>query len=169
MRTHGIRSPARIVEILRTSHSVATTRKTVKDDIDALTAETSLWWRHSPDIMHEAIRQFYTDESQEIAELKSMSTKMLSSDPEIHPDLMALLGNISDVKQQASLIKHLQAVYGAAQIQRYAGKVAYIHSIITEKRNAIIGMMTDWPLYDQTKKLSDYYRTHREAVKPVSQ
>ena len=166
VQTHGTLKPTEIRRIIEAEHNVSVARNSIHKDIQMLEKSDSDWSLAMTRLAWPVkIRQMYSDTNEEISDLRKLRRELLDVDREPDPIIVELISNYEgDPKERQSIIDRLRRVYGAAVASRVAGKIAYVDSIITEKRNFLITMMTDVPLYERGQRLAEYYESHKETA-----
>lgn len=152
VRLHGTVSPTEIRNLIRKYEGYGVARETVRDDIEAMAAQTEQW--NSGQAMqgwNEKIRQWFLDANLEIDQIRGLISSLIEGPPEMPPGMLDALADIEDGEKIAKYVAGLQR---QVQLVRAAGKVGYLNSILDEKRGFIIDMMSDQPLYLKTQELA---------------
>lgn len=153
VQLYGTANPTQIQNLINSSSKYSSVKRdTVKDDLDILEAENHQWVNdQARTAWAEKIRQMYVETNQEIMAMKDDIETIRQHNIDYYKDI-----EVNEESQE----KLYELINQVARIKT-AGKIAYINSILTEKRNFISSMMTSKPLFEKLHDLQDFYEKNK--------
>lgn len=152
IQVYGTTSPTQLQQLIKTQTGKTVHRQTIKNDVDDIIRNNQQWVNdQAKAAWSEKIKQMYIETNLEIIELQKDIDEIRKHNIEYYKDI-----EVNEESQE----KLYELINQVARIKT-GGKIAYINSIITEKRNFLISMMTDKPLYEKTQELAQYYEQHK--------
>ena len=162
---HGTNAPTDIQRIIEDEFRVRVARQSIHSDLKYLKLNHKKWSLAMSMISWPLkIEQMYREKNEEIADLRRLRRELLDVDREPDPRLAEILADYGgDAAERDDIIRRLRGVYASAAAGKVAGKIAYIDTVLEEKRESLIAMMTDGPLYESGQKLAEFYAAHKET------
>ncbi len=164
VHTYGTANATQITEMMRKDHRISVERHSIAADLNERTANGEAWVRDlARTTWIQKTQQMFIETNQEIAELKSLIAHALKSEDIMPTEIYEVLIQNLTTKEGTKMIADLQKKLNAAGRLRLMGKIAYLNSIITEKRAFLAKLISDEPLYQQTQSLAIYYEQNQKA------
>ena len=160
VRLYGTTSPTQIRELLITHENKKHARETIKDDINVIMSASQKWINdQARETWLNKINQMYVETNKEIIQIQDFISKLLHDSTDVPGPLIKIIQDQNQATQK-EIISYLQGLHQKTHMVRYAGKIGYLNSILTEKRTFLIDMMTDHPLYQKTQELAEFFDSH---------
>ena len=191
VQVYGTSNAKLITELIKKDHGIGTKAETVGKDLKAMEADNQTWVRDlARTTWLQKTQQMYAETNLEIIQLQIIITKMMESEPSDFSNISKLIASTYETRlkrveiqmKQEPENKDLSKEYAKLQRQYLAdsdvfakllaqinitktgGKIAYIQSIITEKRNYLAAMITDEPLYRHNAELTNHILTKESGT-----
>ncbi len=164
VQVYGTSNASQIEAMIRKDHKIAVDRHSIANDLNERTADGEAWVRDlARTTWIQKTQQMYVETNQEIAELKGLISLALANDDIMPTEVYEVLVKNLTGKEGAKMLADIQKKLTGASRLKMMGKIAYLHSIITEKRAFLAKLISDEPLYQQTQSLAMYYEQHQQT------
>ena len=160
---HGTNAPTDIQRIIEAEFHVNVARQSIHSDLKFFKLSHEKWKLAMSMVSWPLkVQQMYREKNEEIADLRKLRRELIDVDREPDERLVEMLADY-DGDAGPDILRRLQGVCAAAAVGKVAGKIAYIDTVLEEKRESLIAMMTDGPLYESAQKLAEFYAAHKEV------